>query len=610
MPDSSISEFNKLAEKYRGTDSLAFATIRTYTAQAWDSKKEGDSIIAACEDGLAYFATKPKELNMRFMGHFFSAWGYTYKKNLLTANYYFSLAGNELTDTIYLQDDPKPITSSYQPDVKAAMLQEIAAMARQSRLNGQANHYINLSLNYITALPEPDLFLKAVIYMEAATIYTRQEMYDSAYTAFRLVAIDLPKINDTLANQMYRERKSLLALATTQYDTAIKLSLQYQHTAADTLITNFSESSQQLYMLSLAYTAKGDYDKAAAVLHQIELRLSKNPDLLGEFHIAYLEAKMANSIARHEGIAGYNLVKEYIATKDEIFDQQRISAIEDMDARFRVRRKEEAITRLNSDNKDFARKVRMQSIILTITVLVLLLFAAVLVIYYQRQVRRKLQENVATMELEQRLLRSQMEPHFIFNTLAVLQGLIRNDEKDRSIKYLNQFARLLRISLEHAREPLVTLRGEIEAISHYLSLQELRFKDSFTYSIETWDGFEEEQEELLIPPMLLQPFAENALAHGMKGLDGKNGKISIALSKMQGSIRCIIKDNGSGFDTNAPVHKGEKQSLATIITRERLAILAKESGKPAGLEISSTKNQGTTVTLMIPFSMAKEPSDG
>ncbi len=602
LPDSAIQTFNILAAKYRSRDTLAFAAMRAYSAQAWDAKAAGDSVIAACEDALDYFDNHLSELDMRTMCHLYSGWGYYYKKNQLTANYFFSLAGNDLTDSIYLAERGEYVTSAYPLATKAALLTEIASMARISGLDDQAQHYIALAEQQIARMAPPDTFLAAAVCIEAGTIYTRLQQYDSARFMFRLAAANPTLKADTSILQLYRERLVLFYVATSRYDSAISGSLQYQATAiADTIATKSSEATQQLITLAQAYTASGNYGKGSKILAAIGSRLMPDSAILADLRILYLEAKTSNIIAGHEGAKGYKLLQDYTNAKDQLYDQQRLATITDMDARYKMRRREEAISRLNTDNEAYARKLRRQTKLLIIAVLSVLLLVALVIIINQRQARRRLQVSVDKMELEQRLLRSQMEPHFIFNTLAVLQGLIRREEKDRSIKYLNQFARLLRISLEHARESLVPLRGEVEAMGHYLSLQELRFQHAFTYTITTWDHYDEESEDLLIPPMLLQPFAENALEHGMKGLEGRTGNIQINLKKEGITILCTVKDNGIGYDMNAPLQSGEKQSLATIITRERLAILAKKSRQAASLNIVSAPGSGTTVTLRIPY---------
>jgi LytS/YehU family sensor histidine kinase len=197
-----------------------------------------------------------------------------------------------------------------------------------------------------------------------------------------------------------------------------------------------------------------------------------------------------------------------------------------------------------------------------------------------------------------------MEPHFIFNTISVLQSLVRQNERELSIKYLSQFARLLRISLENAREELVPLKVEIEALQHYLSLQQVRFRNVFTYTIDTYEGYADEADELLIPPMLLQPFVENAIQHGMAGMKDNAGKIRISIRKDAKTLRFLIEDNGQLETHLRQTDPVKKNSLSTTITRERLALLSRQAGMPASLDIlrrPKSAGGGMVVTMVIPF---------
>lgn len=600
-PDKAIRAFNRLAHKYRNRDTMAYASMRAYVAQAWDVKGEGDSIVDACEDALAYFDEQQPYLDMRSMCHLYMGWGYYYKKNQLTANYFFSLAGNDMTDTVYIPRTKQYVTSNYPPATKAALLEEIASMARVSGLNVQAKRYIALARQSLALMPNPDGYLRAFIYIESGSTYSRLKQFDSAAYYLNLVAADTAQIKIPIVYQTYLIHRSEYFMDLKQYDSAIAASLAYQRAIAADSTADKENADAQLITLARAYTAKGLYRKADALLDHLEAALGGKQEVIAGSRISYLEARAANQLAAAYGASGNQLVEQYAAAKEQLYDQQRLAAITDMDARYKTRRREEAIRRLNMDNKAYARKTRRQSKLLVITVLSLLLVAAVGVIIYQRQARLALQAKVDRMQLEQRLLRSQMEPHFIFNTLAVLQGLIRRNDRDLSIKYLNQFARLLRISLEHARESFVPLSGEVDALGHYLGLQQLRFQDAFTYRIETWEGYEEDSPDLLIPPMMLQPFAENAVQHGMKGYTGGAGHIHIQVTKAAHSIRFVIEDNGTGFDTTAPPARGKKPSLATVITRERLAMLSKTTQQPSGLTITSAVGAGTRVELEIPY---------
>lgn len=208
-----------------------------------------------------------------------------------------------------------------------------------------------------------------------------------------------------------------------------------------------------------------------------------------------------------------------------------------------------------------------------------------------------------TMKLEQRLLRSQMNPHFIFNSLTAIQSFIYKNEPKESGKYLAAFAKLVRAILENSREEYITLSREVQWLDNYLKLQQLRFENKFDYTIRVPEDMD--LETTLIPPMLTQPSIENALEHGLKNIDYK-GFVDVEFRKENNFLIVSVKDNGVGISApavDAPAAaKGDKHtSLATIITKERLELLNKRKLRKIRFEISPVEPKGTLITFSIPL---------
>lgn len=268
----------------------------------------------------------------------------------------------------------------------------------------------------------------------------------------------------------------------------------------------------------------------------------------------------------------------------------------ELETQYAVKAKDDEISALAFENR-MNRQIRRQQQVIIVAIVVAAVLLALLGVLLWR--RRAMQLQLREEALRQRLLRSQMEPHFIFNTLSVLQSFIRGDEKEKSIKYLNKFARLVRISLENARESIVPLKDELVALESYLSLQVMRFEGTFDFRIEVYDHYEDDG--LLIPPMLLQPFVENAILHGLRRVE-QGGLITVRIDRRQHTLHCVIEDNGSGLQP--VVAEVEKQSLSTLITQERLSMLSKQTGHPATLQITDKKTEnshGLRVEMDIPF---------
>ncbi|MDH7913071.1 tetratricopeptide repeat protein [Winogradskyella sp. SYSU M77433] len=207
-------------------------------------------------------------------------------------------------------------------------------------------------------------------------------------------------------------------------------------------------------------------------------------------------------------------------------------------------------------------------------------------------------QNIA---IEQKLLRSQMTPHFIFNSLSVLQGMILNKEDKKSVFYLSKFSKLLRLTLENSRDKLVPLNQELEAVNSYLELQNLEESESYDYTILVDKTIDETLYK--IPPMLIQPFIENAIEHAFEDKK-ENRKIDIQLKCINNELICTIKDNGIGIDAQNGHKRKDKKSLATTITSERLKMLSKDFNIVGSVKIEDRKlynEEGTLVTLVIPY---------
>ena len=238
--------------------------------------------------------------------------------------------------------------------------------------------------------------------------------------------------------------------------------------------------------------------------------------------------------------------------------------------------------------------------------IVFLIFIVILIIKYRE---KKIIEKTQFQLLEQKLLRSQMNPHFIFNSLSSIQSFIFENNPLEAGSYLSRFAELIRSILYNSREEFITLEKEIKTLQNYIDLQQLRYDKKFDYKIIIDPLI---QTDLIkIPPMLAQPFVENSIEHGIIHLKSK-GFISISYDLLpeKNAILLIIQDNGIGLKASKKL-KNEKlknhTSLATIIANERIEIFNKGLRKKHFvLEINEIKDnegkvKGTKVKFIIPY---------
>ena len=212
-----------------------------------------------------------------------------------------------------------------------------------------------------------------------------------------------------------------------------------------------------------------------------------------------------------------------------------------------------------------------------------------------REERARLEMENNLLQLEQKALQLQMNPHFIFNALASIQSLISKQDHKTARYYLAKFGKLMRAILENSRSENISLAEETELLENYLALERFSRGNSFDYEINIADNCEPEETE--IPPMLLQPFVENAIIHGVANSD-ERGMIKLQFSKPNGTLRCEIEDNGIGRKRAAKLKNAfdkTHKSVALEVTRERLEMLhpGKRSFWVEDLE------RGTRVVLVI-----------
>lgn len=219
-----------------------------------------------------------------------------------------------------------------------------------------------------------------------------------------------------------------------------------------------------------------------------------------------------------------------------------------------------------------------------------------------RAYKRKANMEKALSKAALESLKLQMNPHFIFNAMGAIQHYMMTNDSKKAGNYLARFSSLMRSILENSRQEYISLDEEIEMLESYLILQCLRQEGGFKYQIEVDEQLDPEM--IAIPPMFAQPFIENAVEHGIAHLKG-GGEISILFCLAEKTIRMEIIDNGIGIKQsvkNKPLQKTKHRSLATTITKERIALYQKSLKKDIRFEIQSLE-KGTQVVFHLPYQL-------
>ena len=230
--------------------------------------------------------------------------------------------------------------------------------------------------------------------------------------------------------------------------------------------------------------------------------------------------------------------------------------------------------------------------------------------YRVRQIRKaerlrsEYGKKLANVELT--ALRAQMNPHFIFNCLNSIDHYIIKNETRKASEYLNSFSRLIRLILQNSRSNYVNLRDELEALKLYMEMESLRFNHRFDYVVQVENDMDLDSTE--IPPMIIQPYVENAIWHGLMHKEGK-GKVVLTLARENGYLRCSIEDNGIGRARAAELksrNSTRKKSMGMGITNDRINIInnlynTDTSVKVIDLVNANGTGRGTRIELTIPI---------
>lgn len=278
---------------------------------------------------------------------------------------------------------------------------------------------------------------------------------------------------------------------------------------------------------------------------------------------------------------------------------------------------------LQATNK-FGIKSRLISVPFTIEELLvektwfrLLMLAALIVSTFlfgywliRRVRRRDMEKNTVRQriaELEQLALKSQMNPHFIFNCLNSIQQFVLDKDVEGSNRFITGFSRLIRQTLDISARKEITLSEEIIYLSTYLELEKTRFENKFTYEIRVADELNVEQ--VYIPPMMLQPFVENSIRHGIRYRTDSSGKILVSFGRTETELNCVVEDNGVGrktsrlFKSSNPI---EYQSKGMSLIADRVEFLNMHSTNPITISIEDLTDEnenptGTRVTMKFPL---------
>ncbi len=374
---------------------------------------------------------------------------------------------------------------------------------------------------------------------------------------------------------------------------------------------NQAEVAKYVYNIGQVYLDEKKYKSAEQYISKsVKLADSidfKNVENEGNQKLSELYAKTG------QWQKAYESYRKYTASNDSLFNAEKSKQIGKIEAKNDYDKQllyQQTKTEINAALSEATSNKQRTIIILIAAVAISIALIALLIFRLWRTTRKeKLNVEKQKVAMELKALRAQMNPHFIFNAINSIQHFILNNDSKAAHMHLSRFSQLIRKVLENSRFESIPLAEEIRMLELYLELEALRFSSKFHYKISVDSSID--SENVLISPLIIQPFVENAIWHGLMHLKDKQGEVLIGFEKVNGSLKCTINDNGIGRKRSMELKKGTShESMGLSIAKERLQIVNMLNKAKTSINlIDKTNNDGTPsgtiVELFMPVTLNK-----
>jgi len=503
------------------------------------------------------------------------------------------------------------------------------------RLDKNSNEYIEVLLiqSYSNAYLNnfSDASQQALKALELANIKEDNSLIASANTALSFIHYSNNNYETAFqylasSAQMQKKAKDSSNLSATYNNIAIiykkmanfKEALNYnkKSLAISIAIKDYLGISKSYSNIGRVYELLGDKTKAisyyqkaidnnlkAKVNNSIPYRnmgdvFMKNNELLKAKEFYYKALATEKDNGNHKTLKSINKALLQIAMREKDFEKallyqsksdslSKLIARHDYDEKIKALENQQKLLQNRKEILQIKEINTKNSIIYGVLTGLLLL---VLLLFFLKSKNTKLKDEQDKLRLEQRVLRSQMNPHFIFNVLSSIQNSLLDNDPIKSAGYISKFAKLIRQNFDFINQKSILLSEEIDALQNYMDTQKVRFNDKFDYEINIFQDVDIHTIE--VPPMLIQPFIENAIEHGFKNKK-ELGKIVVNINKIPKKLCFEIIDNGRGFETT---HQNTK-THAIDIFKKRLKLLGNNDEK--SFTIQSTTTTGTTIKFCL-----------
>lgn len=430
---------------------------------------------------------------------------------------------------------------------------------------------------------EKDTVSKIAIKSNEAAIYLKQKKYNKALKIYQESLklgqnIKAPQTIVKILNNI-----GFIYIETKEYPLAI----QFLEGAIQ-LNKNINAINAAPYKgLGYVYFLNKDVNKSIVNYKQSLTIYKQNKNIPEQIQVLDKLITLAIQDKNSEEALNYQIERDQLQVELQAIEKEKLLGF----ATVKYQVKEKEIELLYQQQTNQRNKWLFGSLLITLSLLLILLGAYLYI--------TKLKAANRASKLEQNLLRVQMNPHFIFNTLAAIQNITLEEDYIKSSNYIAKFSKLIRQNFDYVRKEEITLEEEINMILNYIETQQLRFDNSFQYILNLGENCD--TKSLKVPPMLLQPFVENAIEYGLKGKK-MEGILELNIFKEKNQLCFEIKDNGVGRSNYSKQHRKSKALHATDVFMERLKLRKKAEEKTFQIEdLYNSEKQpiGTKITFKI-----------
>ncbi len=480
----------------------------------------------------------------------------------------------------------------------------IGVVYKSQLLDAKAFIYFTKALKIQEKLQDPNI---GITLTNIANIYLKDKKLDSAFEYYILAKKNIEKYPNPRALGEWYNNMGAYYKARNQNHLAIE-NWQNAMQTFESFNDKFGLTDTYLHLAEFHFEQNNN--NQALEMANKALHLATEINVLEQKVIS--EKLLSDIYAQHGNITlALAHYKKYSSVKDSLVKENDIRKSVEATMKYEFEKKE-LLQKEENDKRELllleeAKSSRIQ--LFFGAFILFLLFGIGVLIYNRNQLKRNLTLQKELAVYEQKALHLQMNPHFVFNCLGSISSFIVQNSTDSAIKYLSKFSKLMRLTLEYSKESLIPIDKEIESLQNYLELEQLRFNNKFNFRIKK---DKEIEDDVALPPLLIQPFIENAIIHGV--IPKKEiGTITIEFSIANESLICEILDDGIGINQSKQNKENlvlAHKSMALGIIEKRLEMISASTSKNATIAIEELTDKkqiiGTKVVLQLPLQYIDE----